>query len=426
MWWLAGKILLVNNSLPLPRPAADQCLEMDVFSPRHKEPHGKVPKYRSSCNACNEAKVRCDQTKPTCTRCIRRKLSCVYSISRRSGKRRAARANPIPYAHTAICYPFTPNSLLPSLESIPDIDPVREGNLTASIATPTASEPCNSESQTIWSIDDADTLANSSALDGLSPDWSELPTWELDRPESSTFGIYQDRDIQTPTPGTCQERCEENGYSRSNQQCYRLLENDLLSTSFCNRSQEPSSSYMCRCHEVIILQMATLPAILHSGQTPVDVKLVQFKEAMNLCKGVIKCQSPGKDYTTMLSICTLVGRMLSVLEAVHQGRETDDRTRHCSSPVPEENRQMPSLFFGLYQADQEDEKYIHREFWRLQTKKFGNILTEFQETMLELWSRQANQDTGEMAACEELIKCLDKRTQVLRQKGNATRAGIEG
>jgi len=46
-----------------------------------------TPKLRSSCDACGEAKTRCDRSRPQCGRCIGLNLSCGYSPSRQFGKR---------------------------------------------------------------------------------------------------------------------------------------------------------------------------------------------------------------------------------------------------------------------------------------------------------------------------------------------------
>ncbi|OAG00261.1 uncharacterized protein CC84DRAFT_1102724, partial [Paraphaeosphaeria sporulosa] len=43
---------------------------------------GKAAKLRASCDACNESKVRCSQTKPSCTRCQKQRIICVYGLSR--------------------------------------------------------------------------------------------------------------------------------------------------------------------------------------------------------------------------------------------------------------------------------------------------------------------------------------------------------
>ncbi|KAL2179566.1 uncharacterized protein P884DRAFT_195178, partial [Thermothelomyces heterothallicus CBS 202.75] len=40
-------------------------------------------KLRDSCTDCASSKVRCGKEKPTCSRCARRGVACVYLVSRR-------------------------------------------------------------------------------------------------------------------------------------------------------------------------------------------------------------------------------------------------------------------------------------------------------------------------------------------------------
>ncbi|KAI0201405.1 hypothetical protein F4808DRAFT_425079 [Astrocystis sublimbata] len=56
--------------------------------PVRKSRQNPVPtiKFRSSCDACTEAKVRCDKQRPQCSRCTRMDSCCRYSVSLRSGK----------------------------------------------------------------------------------------------------------------------------------------------------------------------------------------------------------------------------------------------------------------------------------------------------------------------------------------------------
>lgn len=52
-------------------------------------PPEKLPKsvkVRSTCNACQQAKIRCSHERPSCKRCQKHNISCVYSISRRLGR----------------------------------------------------------------------------------------------------------------------------------------------------------------------------------------------------------------------------------------------------------------------------------------------------------------------------------------------------
>ncbi|KAL4938119.1 hypothetical protein BDV06DRAFT_226305 [Aspergillus oleicola] len=46
----------------------------------------KSVKVRSTCNACQQAKIRCGHEKPSCKRCQKHNIECIYSISRRLGR----------------------------------------------------------------------------------------------------------------------------------------------------------------------------------------------------------------------------------------------------------------------------------------------------------------------------------------------------
>lgn len=46
----------------------------------------KSVKVRSTCNACQQAKIRCSHEKPSCRRCQKHKIDCTYSMSRRLGR----------------------------------------------------------------------------------------------------------------------------------------------------------------------------------------------------------------------------------------------------------------------------------------------------------------------------------------------------
>lgn len=46
----------------------------------------KHPKLRSSCDACGNAKLKCDRAQPECGRCVSLAQPCVYSISKKTGR----------------------------------------------------------------------------------------------------------------------------------------------------------------------------------------------------------------------------------------------------------------------------------------------------------------------------------------------------
>ncbi|KAL8901600.1 MAG: hypothetical protein Q9207_005127 [Kuettlingeria erythrocarpa] len=46
----------------------------------------RQPKLRSSCDGCGTAKLKCDRAQPVCGRCQSQDLTCVYGVSRKTGK----------------------------------------------------------------------------------------------------------------------------------------------------------------------------------------------------------------------------------------------------------------------------------------------------------------------------------------------------
>lgn len=52
---------------------------------------GRGPRYRTSCDNCQAAKIKCGHDKPSCRRCSVQGLECVYSLSRRMGRPRQTR-----------------------------------------------------------------------------------------------------------------------------------------------------------------------------------------------------------------------------------------------------------------------------------------------------------------------------------------------
>lgn len=54
----------------------------------HEDSHSQKPKLRTSCDGCQAAKLGCSQEKPTCRRCLRHGIDCVYSPFRRIGRPR--------------------------------------------------------------------------------------------------------------------------------------------------------------------------------------------------------------------------------------------------------------------------------------------------------------------------------------------------
>ncbi len=81
----------VKKFSELTRVHAEKVAMMNFIpsSPAARDSYGKKgTKLRATCDACKDAKVRCNRDVPTCYRCRNQKLKCVYNLSRRMGRPR--------------------------------------------------------------------------------------------------------------------------------------------------------------------------------------------------------------------------------------------------------------------------------------------------------------------------------------------------
>ena len=171
----------------------------------------KTPKFRASCDSCNEAKVRCSQTRPSCARCNKNRVHCVYGLSQRNGK------------HSAESYAS----------------------------------------------------------------------------RNATLGP-------------------------------------------------------CRCSEVIVLQLSSLPALLQNERYDFDVELVQFQEAIKLCTSILACNCAGKDYSSVLATSLLISRIICVVERGVGGVSNEESGLPLDMFGDASTISSPKISLGMYPIDEED------------------------------------------------------------------------
>ncbi|WDK20014.1 hypothetical protein CGRA01v4_11301 [Colletotrichum graminicola] len=59
---------------------------MDSESASSSQMGASNRRLRNSCDCCTQLKLKCDQKKPSCNRCIQRRRECVYSQVRKAGR----------------------------------------------------------------------------------------------------------------------------------------------------------------------------------------------------------------------------------------------------------------------------------------------------------------------------------------------------
>src|SRR4051794_24715218 len=68
-----------------PQWTAD-ALDSAAIPPVSKKPTSSRSKLRTSCDTCQQSKVKCNQAKPCCHRCLQHGIDCVYSPVKRVGR----------------------------------------------------------------------------------------------------------------------------------------------------------------------------------------------------------------------------------------------------------------------------------------------------------------------------------------------------
>ena len=387
----------------------------------------KVPKYRASCDSCNEAKVRCSQTRPSCARCLKsQSRRCVYGVSKRSGKH--------------------------SGESSTNAEVgAKNGTVARQPATPTSTTGTETPSSSSSTIDPRECLQlfsgsstdSSDLLKGqqLPKDWPFennlfMPTQHTSSQGSpANYNNYQlmfgkDENhmsnaqdhglglfdcVSHAELGSCSlDGClvdQPPSYPQSNTEC--------ASCSTADRQDEiPSLTDICRCNEVIITQLSLLPVLLvDSERSTFDVELVQLQKAIRLCAGALACTCPGKDYTSILTISMLIARIISVFErsGAQVGRDDDNNSDQslmmtgAMTPVP-----SPKFSVGIYELEGEDENNLKREMWWIQIRKAESLVAGFKDMLAKMAQQQAYQDTFHVAAWEKLVFLLDQKLQAVK------------
>lgn len=281
----------------------------------------KTTKHRESCDSCNEAKVRCSQARPTCARCIKNNVACVYGISQRAGKESASaddarRRNtnngiptPDPSSAASTILPREPQSYSSSIFPFQDADvpdmlkqQLKEWAFSAfmsndsSTFTNEAIAPSmfDKEGLSPWSLQ-GQHRTPSQQMEDILPSFPDLGSVDSSSQVSATSlrntrlhgaaDLYPHLKYQGEKSDSSYQDGGGSGYTA-------YLPNDRSSIS------NPSST--CRSTEMIITPLASLPALLYDEGCAFDVELGQFQEAVNLCTCDMACSCAGKDCTSIM------------------------------------------------------------------------------------------------------------------------------
>ncbi|MCJ1269581.1 hypothetical protein MMC22_009473 [Lobaria immixta] len=364
-----------------------------------------MPQLRHSCDACNIAKVKCSKTRPKCTRCEARNVECVYGVSLRSAKGKAAsfkdaRGNEFNGNRNDSsqgAFSSTPTNPSASMISHPMMPPLSETSVDASIL-----DGWNSN---FSEIDDQVSFAELGDIDDPTMILSHVYT------QNSTGSGHQDQlfpDLRYKHTFTAP---------------------NSIDTHHSNNNL-PSSAETCSCRQKILAKLSECWVASRDTLSAFDKALSENKIIITLCTSAVHCldKCHTDDIILMLNIIGLINQVITIFDSP----VSDNLLSSSASGVDETLRNSPSvdsstpgshasanqpalgvrLSLGSYQLDQQDEQILKVNLLRIELDKIGVLIELFESRFCSPreWSAINSQGgRGEPKPFNELLTHLRRR-----------------
>lgn len=370
-----------------------------------REEQQQNTKYRASCDACNEAKVRCSRTKPTCARCQKSRVVCIYGLSRRSHRTAARIGCSIPRQQQQQQQQQEKEDRQPlnSLSSSDITLPIEGIQLSSSstqsdYATPNLSvdfSDINFDLSMITSPTSANSLMNS-ALQDLSKDSelglnaSHLPELALDFSFSST-GV-------------------DLGFSNSDPGSWGMPRGDSATRGYTTES----------CSSRIVTRLASTTLLLNARRISLDVHLSQLKDATNFAEECLGAVSSDWDELSPLALSLLIGSIIVGFERSLEEIESARDSQASSPPqtIGAEVVVQPQFSWGALQIDNKDELVLFkRHMWLMQFQRLDGVLQNLRSRVKNMDHEQMDQATAQkILALNHVRLWLEQQVQLVRQR----------
>jgi hypothetical protein len=249
---------------------------------------GKTAKLRASCDACNESKVRCSQTKPICARCEKNDILCIYGLSRRT-HRTAPRIGALAASRPRSNSNSISNSMLQQEGRHETPSSTRCGSVDSPGNLPTT-QPLNGNGNSVTDnmfLRSLDLLSDFDMPDFCSNDYTVSPTMHLSMDPMQT--------IPTPPNGLFSDHRASLSSSDfdSPANLFALTNTHLMSEG------SSSESSNCNCSTGVIRKLLLIPLSLQDGRASIDVQLSELKQAIKACEDCIQCECASRDDMTI-------------------------------------------------------------------------------------------------------------------------------
>lgn len=290
-----------------------------------------TPQLRNSCDTCNVTKVKCSQTRPSCTRCGSRGLYCVYSVSLRSAKQPATTARKPRKSKTnkdnedIVTHVDHAMSNAGNLALLPLSMPFSAAPMALSYqAAASPSFPESGFDPTLidgWNTDFLDTtgLTPFSAMEECQDD----PMVDLSR---------MDRKSHSHMPGDQAphtfplEQCSPVTCEQANHAAPTMSQ---LSSAF-----QLQGSGACSCQQSILSKLSELALSSQSSSVPVDQSLSDNRTIIALCTSTLNCRvrRHSDDLVLMLTLIALISRTISVYDGLFHSSSPSSGGPNSSGP----------------------------------------------------------------------------------------------
>ncbi|KAI1083644.1 hypothetical protein F5B20DRAFT_527865 [Whalleya microplaca] len=389
---------------------------------------GKVAKLRAACDACNESKVRCSQTKPQCGRCARQGVPCVYGLSRRSHK-----SAPRIGTSGTTSENFVSRNIDPILLRRPS------DTSGGSISTPATERATIAPSTSVVgglgltktslqnqpaTPDDVSTTQSltvaSSAID-LMPNFDMYVRLLADSGSSDlinsfepAFDLLADASTATsdlltqylPPPGSSSSYTEAGG-----------SHGGFLSPRTSNEPQG-SASNSCNCNTLVVRQLLSLPFQLEDEVGGLDVSFAQLKQAIQISEECISCTCTSRDEMSIMTTSTLIGRIIEGFEIFmiranplsgHPRLNTSDGSGDSPS-----GNMVPRLSWGVLQIEPDEEAELQQHMWLIQLRKLQRVIKKLGVAVSLLKSAQDSGNSAHMMTCQCIHIWLMQKAETLK------------
>ena len=357
-------------------------------------------KLRESCNACNQAKVKCDKTQPWCARCTGRGVKCVYSLSLRSGKRRADQSFPkgpttttndsnanqpgLSLKEAATSLPPLPGDMLSPMERAElqnllncfSKEPLL-GKLDFLAHLESQSQFESKQSQLPGELEHQDTedskFDQSQAWVPPSPSRSSLSTLSTMSPFSSLFPLSEvgagSLTADFHTPNTDDSAAADSSPHHLSSPAHQSNQEFSASISFGQ----------CQCFQLALQKLSSINQVSGSPTITFDVALQQGKEAIFLSASILRCSCRTTDNILVIILASLLSRTLSVYQSLCTVHLT--RFPPLGSHEDESKPSQARVTLGAYELDEEDQDRLKLSIIGSELQKAEEVLAIFREQL---------------------------------------------